>query len=109
MASVSSVLDHFEGTTPLAVIEALSSTLVSWDPRDCYFQQALMRKLGTWEDPQPFYACMRALDAVMGGLLEEYRDFLQFDKEDRDAGINIPTLVVMAINLIAAEAQRLGR
>jgi hypothetical protein len=109
MASVSSVLDYMEGTTPLAVIEALSGTLQSWDPRACYFQQALLRQVGTGEDPQPFYACLRALDAVMGGLSEEYRDFLQFDKEDHDAGINVPTLVVRAINLIAVEAQRLGR
>jgi hypothetical protein len=95
MASVSSVLDYMEGTSPLAVIELLSGTLLSWDPKACYFQQALLREHGTGDDPQPFYACSRALDAVMGeSLLEEFpRGFLQYSKEAHREESNISYMV----------------
>jgi hypothetical protein len=103
MGTFKLVASHFEGTTPADVIQALSSTAQSWEPRDCYFMQALMAGYGLSGNPQPIYACLRALDAAMGELLlEEFpRGFLQFDREGRDFGGNIRWLVAEAIKLVA--------
>jgi 23S rRNA U2552 (ribose-2'-O)-methylase RlmE/FtsJ len=109
MASVTSVLEFIEGTTPLAVFEALSSAALSWDPQRAWYHQELHRVTDRDDGPQPFYACMRALDTALVMLRPgESRNFMQYDRDEHNRGDAVLKVVFKAIHLVAVEAARLG-